>query len=99
MSLFGCSAVIVEKDRSSTGQTILARNMDYMGLGYLQDYTLITIYQQPGKKAFASIGFPGTIGVISGINDAGLLDCITGNHWHHSRRWPGLRSRMVFRFC
>jgi len=72
MSLFGCSAVIVEKDRSSTGQTIFARNMDYMGLGYLQQYTLITIYQQPGKKAFASIGFPGTIGVISGINDAGL---------------------------
>jgi isopenicillin-N N-acyltransferase-like protein len=72
MSLFGCSAVIVEKDRSSTGQPFLARNMDYMGLGYLQDYTLVTIYQQPGKKAFASIGFPGTIGVISGINEAGL---------------------------
>lgn len=72
MSLFGCSAVIVEKERSSTGQTIFARNMDYMGLGYLQQYSLITIYQQPGKKAFASIGFPGTIGVISGINDAGL---------------------------
>lgn len=72
MSLFGCSAVIVEKERSSTGQTIFARNMDYFGLGYLQQYTLITIYQQPGKKAFASIGYPGTIGVISGINDAGL---------------------------
>ena len=72
MSLFGCSAVIVEKDRSSTGQTIFARNMDYMGLGYLQQYTLITIYQQPGKKAFASIGYPGTIGVISGMNEAGL---------------------------
>lgn len=72
MSLFGCSAVIVDKDRSSTGQTIFARNMDYMGLGYLQQYTLITIYQQPGMKAFASIGFPGTIGVISGMNEAGL---------------------------
>lgn len=72
MSLFGCSAVIVEKDRSSTGQAFLARNMDYMGLGYLQDYTLITIYQQPGKKAFAAIGFPGTLGVISGINEEGL---------------------------
>jgi isopenicillin-N N-acyltransferase like protein len=72
MSLFGCSAVIVEKERSSTGQTIFARNMDYMGLGYLQQYTLITIYQQPGKKAFTSIGYPGTIGVISGMNDAGL---------------------------
>lgn len=72
MSLFGCSAVIIEKDRSSTGQTIFARNMDYMGLGYLQQYTLVTVYQQPGKKAFASVGFPGTIGVISGMNEAGL---------------------------
>lgn len=72
MSLFGCSAVIIEKDRSSTGQTIFARNMDYMGLGYLQQYSLVIIYQQPGKKTFASIGFPGTIGVISGMNEAGL---------------------------
>ena len=72
MPLFGCSAVIVEKERSSTGQTIFARNMDYFGLGYLQQYTLVAIYQQPGKKAFASVGYPGTIGVISGINEAGL---------------------------
>lgn len=72
MSLFGCSAVIVEKERSSTGQTIFARNMDYMGLGYLQQYTLVTIVHQPGKKSFASIGYPGTLGVISGINADGL---------------------------
>lgn len=72
MSLFGCSAVIVEKARSNTGQTIFARNMDYFGLGYLQQYTLVTIYQQPGKKTFAAIGYPGTIGVISGMNEAGL---------------------------
>ncbi|HMO35900.1 MAG TPA: C45 family autoproteolytic acyltransferase/hydrolase [Gemmatales bacterium] len=72
MSLFGCSAIIVEKERSSTGHPFLARNMDYFGLGYLQDYTLVTVYHQPGKRSFVSIGFPGILGVISGMNDAGL---------------------------
>ncbi|MFO0813560.1 MAG: C45 family peptidase [Gemmatales bacterium] len=72
MSLIGCSAVIVEKNRSSNGQPFMARNMDYMGLGYLQEYTLITVVRQPGKKSFVAIGYPGTIGVISGMNEAGL---------------------------
>ena len=34
------------------------------GLGYLQEYTLVTVVKQPGKKSFVAIGFPGTIGVI-----------------------------------
>jgi isopenicillin-N N-acyltransferase-like protein len=72
MPLFGCSAVIVEKNRSSTGETILARNMDYMGLGYLHEYTIVTVVKQPGKKSFVAIGYPGTLGVISGMNEAGL---------------------------
>jgi predicted choloylglycine hydrolase len=46
--------------------------MDHFGLGYLPDYTLVTVYRAKGKHAFAAIGWPGMVGVISGMNDTGL---------------------------
>lgn len=72
MPLFGCSAVAVEAERSQTRQPLFGRNMDHYGLGYLPDYTLVMVYRPKGKHAFAAIGWPGMVGVISGMNDAGL---------------------------
>jgi hypothetical protein len=71
-ALVGCSALVVEAPRSQTGEPIFGRNMDYQGLGYLQEYSLVTIYRPKGKHAFAAIGYPGMIGIVSGINDTGL---------------------------
>jgi isopenicillin-N N-acyltransferase like protein len=71
-ALFGCSAVVVEKERSKTGQPIFGRNMDYLSLGYVHEYSLVTVYKQPGKRTFAAVGYPGLIGIVSGMNDAGL---------------------------
>jgi isopenicillin-N N-acyltransferase like protein len=71
-ALFGCSALIIEAERSATGQPIFGRNMDYLSLGYLQEYSLVTVYRPHGKHAFASIGYPALVGCLSGINDAGL---------------------------
>jgi predicted choloylglycine hydrolase len=70
--ILACSAVMVEKDRSSTGGPLLARNLDYPSLGYIHQYSLITVYRPKGKHAFAGVGFPGLVGCLSGINDAGL---------------------------
>lgn len=72
MPLIHCSALVVESDRSRTSQPIFGRNMDYNALGYLHAYGLITVYRQKGKHTFAAIGWPGTVGVVSGINDKGL---------------------------
>lgn len=72
MPLLGCSALAVDSDRSQTGKPIFGRNMDYNGLGYLHEYTLVTVYKPKGKRPFVAIGWPGMVGVVSGINDAGL---------------------------
>jgi isopenicillin-N N-acyltransferase-like protein len=32
----------------------------------------VTVYRPDGKHAFATVGFPGLVGCLSGINDAGL---------------------------
>lgn len=68
----GCSAVVVEPSRSKTGAPIFGRNFDFPTLGDLDQYSMVIVYRPEGKHAFASIGFPGLVGVISAMNDAGL---------------------------
>jgi hypothetical protein len=71
--LLACSALLVDADRSATGAPLLSRNLDYPSLGYAHEYSLVTVYRPDGAKhAFASVGFPGLVGCLSGINDAGL---------------------------
>ncbi len=69
---FACSSIIVEADHSSTGAPLFGRNLDFPTFGLLTKYSLVTVHRPKGKRAFVSIGFPGMLGVLSGMNDAGL---------------------------
>jgi predicted choloylglycine hydrolase len=70
--IFLCSAMMVEPARSATGGPLLGRNLDYPSLGYVHEYSLVAVYRPRGKHAFAAVTFPGLVGVLSGMNDAGL---------------------------
>ncbi len=71
--VIACSALLVEPGRSATGGTLMGRNLDYPSLGYAHEYSLITVYRPAGARhAFATVGFPGLLGCLSGMNDAGL---------------------------
>ncbi len=71
--IMACSALLVDGERSATGGPLLGRNLDYPSLGYMHEYSLVTIYRPDGARhAFASVGFPGLVGCLSGMNDAGL---------------------------
>jgi isopenicillin-N N-acyltransferase-like protein len=68
-----CSAVLVEPERSANGSTLLGRNLDYPSMGYAHEYTLVTVYRPTcARHSFAAVGFPGLVGCLSGMNDAGL---------------------------
>jgi isopenicillin-N N-acyltransferase like protein len=69
---FACSSLIVEPKKSATGGPLFGRNLDFYSLGVLDKYSLVTVCRPKGKHAFASIGFPGMVGCLSGMNDAGL---------------------------
>ena len=69
---FECSALMVEAPRSATGGVLFGRNLDYPSMGYIHEHTLVTVYRPAGKHAFVSVGFLGLVGVLSGMNDAGL---------------------------
>jgi isopenicillin-N N-acyltransferase like protein len=68
----GCSTLFVAPDRSATGRPLMGRNFDFPTLGVLQKYSLVVVCRPTGKHAFAGVGFPGLVGVTSGMNDAGL---------------------------
>ena len=67
-----CCRAADRPNRSATGNVLFGRNLDYPSLGYAHEYSLVTVYRPTGKHAFASIGFPGLVGCLSGMNDAGL---------------------------
>ncbi len=80
-----CSALV---SPSTEHQPLrVARNMDFFPATTLGQRTMLTILRPTGKHAFASIGWPGFAGVVSGMNDAGLTACILVNH--DSRYIPG----------
>jgi isopenicillin-N N-acyltransferase-like protein len=68
----GCSTLVVQADRSATGAPLFGRNTDLPSVGVLDKYVLVTVYRAKGKRAFASVSYPGMIGCSVGINDAGL---------------------------
>ncbi|MEX2561008.1 MAG: C45 family peptidase, partial [Pirellulales bacterium] len=70
--LGGCSALIVEPGRSGTGGPLFGRNLDWRPFGSLHEYTLVVVCRGEGKHAFASVTYPGMLGCVTGINDAGL---------------------------
>ncbi len=67
-----CSSIAVDPPRSATGGALLGRNLDFVNLGYLPRYSLVVVTRPAGKHAFVSVGFPGMLGCLSGMNDAGL---------------------------
>jgi isopenicillin-N N-acyltransferase like protein len=69
---FSCSSLIVEPEKSATKEMLFGRNLDFYTLGILDKYSLVTVHRPKGKHAFASVGFPGLFGCLSGMNDAGL---------------------------
>jgi isopenicillin-N N-acyltransferase-like protein len=68
----GCSAFTVLPSRSKTGEVLFGRNFDFPPFGALDTYHCIMVVKPEGKHGFVSIGYPGMVGVISGMNDAGL---------------------------
>lgn len=68
----GCSTLVVEPGRSSTGGPLFGRLLDWPPFEELPEYTLVTVFRPTGRHAFAAVTFPILFGAMSGMNDAGL---------------------------
>ncbi len=68
----GCASFVVMPEKSKNGKLIFGRNFDFPDFDVLDKYHCVFVVKPTGKHAFVSIGYPGLVGVISGINEAGL---------------------------
>ncbi len=66
----GCSSFVVLPQTTKNKELICGRNFDFLKEGSLE--SLITFYEPDEGNSFVSIGWPGMIGVVSGMNDKGL---------------------------
>lgn len=73
----GCSTLVVGPGRSTTGGPLFGRNFDWLPTKGITEHTLVAVYKGDGKRAFAAVTVTPILGVISGMNDAGL--CVTIN--------------------
>ena len=71
--LSGCSTVALDAAASPDGVPRFGRNLDFWSLDVADKYsTLMVVRGDGGRYAYASIGWPGMIGVLSGMNEHGL---------------------------
>lgn len=58
-------------DESGTGHVYQLRALDYDTVGPFKDYVQVTVYHpsEEGAYSFANIGWPGSIGVLSGFSE------------------------------
>jgi hypothetical protein len=72
-----CSTIALPASASPDGVARFGRNLDFPSLGILDKHSSLLIYHPAGRNQFAAIGWPGMIGVVSGMNEYGLsLACM-----------------------
>jgi hypothetical protein len=96
-----CSSFGVWGNATGDTGTILARNLDFyfdpQG-NFVNDQILIT-YEPNGGRRFASVTWPGMVGVVSGMNEDGVsLTVNMGNDQNSTSSGPFYASLIVFRY-
>jgi hypothetical protein len=69
-----CSVAVARKSATRDGRLLFARNNDFVTCDIAHKASILTVYHHDaeGRHSFVAVGWPGLIGVLSGMNDAGL---------------------------
>ncbi|MFT3739395.1 MAG: C45 family autoproteolytic acyltransferase/hydrolase [Breznakibacter sp.] len=73
MNLVACTAFMVKDGRSADSAMIIGRNMDFSVGDDFAENKIVAFYRPEHGHNFAYITWPGMIGVVSGMNDQGLV--------------------------
>jgi hypothetical protein len=86
---FGCSTVALPTPRGP----VLARNMDWWPEDVLAQTSCLVQFRSQGELRFANAGWPGAIGVVSGMSGRGfavVLNAVIGPERHSKLGYPVL---------
>lgn len=67
-----CSTFVDNDPSTPDDETVFGRNLDFPSLGIANKHGLCMVYHPSEGHTFASFSYPGMIGVLTGMNDAGL---------------------------
>jgi predicted choloylglycine hydrolase len=73
----------------------LARNLDFPGMGYLAQYSVVVVARPAGQRPFVSVTWPGLVGVLSGQNETLALSVMVVHNAEGAR--SGLPFQLAFR--
>ncbi len=83
----GCSTITLPASASPDGIARFGRNLDFPSLNIADKHSVLFIYHpDDGRYQFAAVGWPGMIGVLSGMNEHGL--CLSNMEVDRPARVP-----------
>ena len=80
-----CTTFVATGERSADGKPVFGRNLDFPTLGVAHTFSCVVVYHPNDGHAVASITFPGLIGVLSGLSDAGVAAAVMEVHLQGSQ--------------
>lgn len=89
LASFGCSTVVL----ATPSGPVVARNMDWSPEVPLAQTSYLVRCHKGGKLAFANAGWPGAIGVVTGLSGRGfavVLNAVIGPEMRHTTGYPVL---------
>lgn len=70
--MVACSTIALPAAAAPDHVARFGRNLDFPSLNVADKYSTVFIYHPAGRYSFAAIGWPGMVGVLSGMNEHGL---------------------------
>jgi predicted choloylglycine hydrolase len=82
----GCSTLALPAEASPDGVARFGRNLDFPSFNVADKQSVVFIVRPQGRFAFAAVGWPGIVGVLSGMNEHGL--CLANMEVRRGIRLP-----------
>lgn len=76
--LLGCTSFVARGDRKLGEGALLARNFDFEAGPVFDEAKVVFLVFEEGRIPFASVAWPGLVGVVSGMNAEGLAVVVHG---------------------
>ncbi len=76
--LIGCSSVVLGASRTHEGRVLLGRNFDFETHEVFDRGKAVLLVREQGSIPFASVAWPGLLGVVTGMNAQGVAIVVHG---------------------